>query len=357
MSDPVLVTGAFGLVGTATVKHLAAQGLRVVATDLDTPANRRAAEQLPRGAIERWVDLTDRTAVDALLHEISPKVIIHLAAVIPPLCYAKPRLARRVNVEATGNLASAAAGLAVQPRFILASSIAVYGPRNPHRHNEILTIRTPTAPFDTYGRHKVEAEELVRASGLPWVILRLGGVLTVEPSLKTDPNLIYFEGVLPTDGRLQTIDVRDVAHAFGAAATADAIGRTLLIGGDETHRQIQGDIGTSIAAAMGLVGALPTGRKGDPDDDAAWFATDWMDSETAQQLLGHQHHSWPDMLAEAANNVGWRRYLLRVVAPLAHAYLKRQSPYRKKTGQLSFANPWEAVRAKWGAPNNEGLSV
>lgn len=358
MSDPVLVTGAFGLVGTATVKRLAAQGLRVVATDLDTPANRRAAEDLPRGAVERWVDLTDRTAVDALLHEIAPATVIHLAAVIPPLCYAKPRMARRVNVEATGNLTSAAASLAIQPRFILASSIAVYGPRNPHSHKDILTIRTPVQPFDTYGRHKVEAEELVRASGLNWAILRLGGVLTVEPNLRTDPNLIYFEGILPTDGRLQTIDVRDVAHAFAAAATADVTGRTLLIGGDESHRQVQGDIGTSITAAMGLVGALPVGRKGDPDNDAAWFATDWMDSETAQQLLQHQHYSWPDMLAEAANNIGWRRYLLRVVAPLAHAYLRRQSPYRRKAGSPGpFANPWEAVRAKWGAPNNEGLSV
>ena len=35
MSDAVLVTGAFGLVGTATVKHLAARGRHVVATDLD----------------------------------------------------------------------------------------------------------------------------------------------------------------------------------------------------------------------------------------------------------------------------------------------------------------------------------
>ncbi|MDN2500119.1 NAD-dependent epimerase/dehydratase family protein, partial [Nocardia nova] len=39
----MLVTGAFGLVGTALVRALAAEGARVVATDLDIPANRRAA--------------------------------------------------------------------------------------------------------------------------------------------------------------------------------------------------------------------------------------------------------------------------------------------------------------------------
>jgi nucleoside-diphosphate-sugar epimerase len=44
MTDAVLVTGAFGLVGSSTVKRLAADGRRVVATDLDIPANRKAAD-------------------------------------------------------------------------------------------------------------------------------------------------------------------------------------------------------------------------------------------------------------------------------------------------------------------------
>jgi hypothetical protein len=180
-------------------------------------------------------------------------------------------------------------------------------------------------------------------------------VLTVEPNLRMDRNLLYFEGILPTDGRIQTVDVRDVAHAFAAATTADVAGQTLLIGGDDSHRHVQGEIGSSLTAAMGLVGALPPGRRGDPGDDSAWFATDWMDSAAAQQVLHHQHHSWPDMLAEIAASIGWRRHLLRLAAPLAHEYLKRQSPhYRQPSG---FANPWEAVRAKWGAPDNEGLSL
>ncbi len=348
MSDAVLVTGAFGLVGTATVKHLAGLGRRVVATDLDVPANRRAAAALPAGVRARWADLTDPAQVSGLLSAVEPSVIIHLAAVIPPLCYAKPVLARAVNVDATALLVKAAAAQSVRPRFVQASSIAVYGPRNPHRISDVLTSDTPVRPYDLYGGHKVEAETLVRASGLDWVILRLGGVLTVDMQLDTDPNLIYFEGVLPTDGRLHTVDVRDVAHAFAAATTADVVGRTLLIGGDDSHRLLQGEIGSSTAAALGLVGALPPGRRGDPEDDDGWFSTDWMDSATANALLGHQHHSWPQMLAETADKAGWKRYPLRVIAPLAREYLKRQSPYYRKPGR--YANPWEAVRRKWGEP-------
>ena len=348
MSDAVLVTGAFGLVGTATVKHLAGLGRRVVATDLDIAANRRAAASLPAGVTARWADLTDADQVQTLLSEVAPAVVIHLAAIIPPLCYAKPALARSVNVDATANLVKAAAAQPFRPRFIQASSIAVYGPRNPHRIADVLTADTPVRAFDVYGGHKIEAEAIVRASDLDWVILRLGGVLTVDMRMDTDPNLIYFEAVLPTDGRLQTVDVRDVAHAFAAASTADVVGRTLLIGGDDSHRLLQGEIGSSTAAAMGLVGALPPGRKGDPDDDDGWFATDWMDSATANELLGHQHHSWPQMLAETADKAGWKRYPLRLIAPLARAYLKRQSPYYGQPGR--YADPWEAVRRKWGAP-------
>lgn len=348
MDDVVLVTGAFGLVGTATVAHLSAHRRRVVATDLDTPANRAAANTLPNGVEVRWADLTDPTQAAALLAAVRPSAVIHLAAVIPPQCYAQPELARAVNVDATANLTGAAAALDRPPRFILASSIAVYGPRNPHRISTLLTPDTPVRPFDVYGGHKVEAEAIVRESGLDWVILRLGGVLTAQPRSGFDPELLYFGAVLPTDGRLQTVDVRDVAHAFSAATTADAAGRTCLIGGDDTHRLRQGDIGAATAAAMGLVGALPPGRPGDPEDDDGWFATDWMDSGSAEQLLGFQQHSWPQMLAEITERTGWKRYPLRLMAPLAREFLKRRSPYYRQPGR--YANPWEAVRTRWGAP-------
>ncbi len=351
MVDAVLVTGAFGLVGSATVRHLAAEGRHVVATDLDTPANRKSAMSLPAGITVHWADLTDPAQADRLLAAVQPAALIHLAAIIPPMCYAQPVPARKVNVEATENLVNSAGAQKNTPRFIQASSIAVYGPRNPYRFDEVLTADTPVNPHDIYGEHKADSEEIVRRSTLDWVILRLGGVLSVNLNLDIDPNLIYFEGILPTDGRLQTVDVRDVAHAFAAATTADVLGRTLLIGGDDSHRLVQGEIGPATVAAMGLVGALPRGRPGDPDDDAAWFATDWMDCATAQELLGHQHRSWPQMLAETAENVGWRRYPLRLVAPLAREYLKRQSPYYRQPGR--YAHPWEAVRHRWGPPESD----
>jgi D-erythronate 2-dehydrogenase len=349
MSKTVLVTGAFGLVGSETVKQLAADGHIVVATDLATGANARAAEALPDRVEAHWADLTDSAAVDDLVARTSPDVIINLAAIIPPVIYRNPELARRVNVDATASLVRAAEALPIPPRFVQASSNAVYGARNPHRETDLVRADTPPRPTDLYGALKLEAEEHVRSSSLEWVVLRLGGVISVDPAaMPFTADALFFENTLPVDGRMHSVDVRDVATAFAAACTA-AVGREiLLIGGDESHRLHQGEVGPALAAARGMQDVLPVGRPGDPDSDLDWFVTDWMDTSRAQEALAFQRHSWPDLLAEMNSNAGWKRYPMRLLAPLVREILKRRSPYRNTPGR--YADPWGAIRARLGEP-------
>jgi len=349
VAEKVLVTGGFGLVGSQTVRRLVADGHEVVATDLGTDAQRKAAAALPAGTRARWADLTDPGAVERLVAEVSPTVIVHLAAVIPPAIYRHRELGRRVNVDATVALLRAAESSPRPPRFVQASSNAVYGARNPHRHRERVSLDTPLKASDLYSAHKIEAEAHVRSSSLSWVILRLGGVISVEPgAMPFTGDALFFESALPTDGRLHTVDVRDVASAFTAAATADVVGEILLIAGDDSHLHRQKDIGLALAAARGLSDVLPAGRPGDPDSDDDWFVTDWMDTARAQQALSFQHHSWPDMSAEMHAIVGWRRYPMRLVGPLVRHVLKRRAAYRNTPGR--YADPWGAIRAGIGDP-------
>lgn len=347
------MTGACGLVGTAVVERMLADGWKVAATDLATAANRKALARyrsVPRFAA-RWADLTDEAEVSRLLGELRPDVVVHLAAVIPPTCYAVPGVARAVNVDAVAILVEAAASLPKPPRLVLASSVAVYGARNPHRELGLLTSETPLAPTDSYGQHKTEAEAIVRASALDFVILRLGGVLTVE-SRAGSKEALRFGAMLPADGRIQTVDVRDVAAAFEAAAHTPEVGATFLIGGDDSHRLVQREIGSGVAAAMGLEDALPPGRPGNPEDDRAWFATDWMETEPAQEALGFQHHSWDGMLEEIRRRTGWRRYALRLAAPVVRGVLERRS--RPRSG--AYADVWGDVHAEWGDPSPDAVA-
>ena len=349
MAETVLVTGGFGLVGSATVRRFAADGRRVVATDLDTPANRKAAAKLPTGVEARWADLTDPDQVQRLVTDIDPEAVIHLAAIIAPAIYRIPKVARRINVDATTTLVRIAEGQPTPPRFVHASSNAVFGARNPHRTTPPLRAEDPMRPCDVYSGQKAEGEEIVRSSNLEWVVLRFGGVLSIDFSaLPFDADGMFIESAVPSDGRLHNVDVRDVAWACAAATTADVAREILLIAGDESHRMRFGDVGPALASALGVPGAVPPGRPGNPDSDTDWFVTDWMDTTRAQEALEFQHHSWPDMLAELRAEAGWKRYPGQLIAPVARAVMKRRGAYWKAPGQ--YADPWGAIRTRLGDP-------
>ncbi len=346
----VLVTGGFGLVGSATVRRLAELGRSVVVADLDTAANRTAAETLPAGVSVRWADLTNADQTSELVADVAPAAIIHLAAIIPPPIYKNRALARRVNVDATATLVKIAEEQPAPPRFVHASSNAVFGARNPHKATGPVTADMPMKHSDLYSAHKAQAETIVRASALEWVVLRLGGVLSVDPkAIPFTTDALYFESLLPTDNRVHSVDVRDVAWAFAAATTADVAREILLIAGDDSHQQTYGDITRALAEARGLKGGLGSGRKGNPASDEDWFVTDWMDTTRAQEALQFQHYSWQDLLAESRERAGASKYVMPIAAPLIRAILKRRGAYWKQPGQ--YADPWGAIRRKLGDPS------
>jgi len=342
--DSVLVTGAYGLVGRPVVDRLVADGHHVIAT-----AHHATKPALPTSVDVRSVDLTKPDQVTALLADVSPSAIVHLAACIPPMCYANRALARAVNVDATASLVRAAEKMPSPPRFVHASSMAVYGSRNPHRLTDLLTPETPSLASELYGCHKLEAENIVRSSGLEWSMLRLAGVITLEPLVDYgDFESFYFGSIMPEDNRCHSVDVRDVAAAFSAALTIDAVREIFMIAGDDSHKQSHREMAYASAEAIGTGRLLFPSRPGNPDSDTDWYPLDWMDTARSQQVLSFQRYSSSESYEEIRARMGRKARRLSMTAPVMAALMRRRAPYYKQPGE--YADPWGRIRQRWGDP-------
>jgi nucleoside-diphosphate-sugar epimerase len=351
--DTILITGAFGQVGKRCTQLLLERGRTVVAMDLRTDKTVAAQEELhSERLIPAYIDLLDADAVRDVVDAHRPDAVIHLAAIVSPPSYRNPDLARRVNVGGTENLLSAATELADPPFFVMASSAAVYGSRNPYRYPERITPGTPVRPIDQYGEDKVLAEQAIRDSGLPHALLRLGGVISPDTQANFNGDYLLLMRSMPGDNRIHAVDARDVALAFANAVdrAATIAGKVLLIGGNDTYMKLQRDLEDDMMAGVGLGRLGPSASlPGDPRDDRGWSFTGWFDTTESQALLDFQQHDWEETVAWISESQAHLRSVLRVLGPLLRpimrAALKLQ---RRAEGRGRYADPWTLIEKKYG---------
>ena len=172
MSGPVVVTGAGGFVGRVLCTHFAATGrphrgiVRALLHDAphDTPLV--ALGDLATAPAERLAATLEGAVA-----------VVHLAgrAHAPGERTAEAAAAyRAANVVATERLAAAAARAGVR-RFVLASTVKVYGDATVAGHR--WRADDPLSPQDAYARSKAEAEQALAAAcaggAMAPIVLRL----------------------------------------------------------------------------------------------------------------------------------------------------------------------------------------
>ncbi|PWH12056.1 MAG: NAD(P)-dependent oxidoreductase [Anaerolineae bacterium] len=315
----VLVTGAFGNVGYYVTAELLRQGHVVRCFDLRTPQTEKKAAHFP-GLVEvAWGDIRNPELVKRIVQ--GQDVILHLAAIIPPVSDEQPELTRAVNIEGTRNLLEAAKAQKNPPRFFYASTFDLFGHTQklpPPRRAE-----DPIEISDVYTETKAAGEQMVRESGLPHLIFRFSDMPLIG---LRDAHPIMFE--IGLYNRMETMHPAD-----GALAVVNAIahpelwtGRLLLVGGGREHgcQITYREFFSKILTAMGI-GMLPDEAFSDKE-----YVTDWLDTEESQRLLQYQRHTFDQIVAEIAALLGWKRFIMPFVRPFVQRSILNMSPYWKQ---------------------------
>jgi UDP-glucose 4-epimerase len=243
-----LVTGGAGFIGSNLVDALLAQGAEVDIVDTLVTGRRSNLEAgaLERGARLHEIDITDAPALNALVAEVAPEVIFHLAAQIDVRkSIDDPAFDASVNVVGTINVLEAARRAGVRRVVNTSTGGAIYGDaqRIPSPEDE-----TPL-PMAAYGQSKFCAERYLgwygRLYGQSNVTLRLGNVYGPRQDPLGEAGVIAIfcgkikSGEAPTiygDGS-QTRDyvyVGDVVRAQLAAGESDVTGEVNVGTGRES---------------------------------------------------------------------------------------------------------------------------
>jgi nucleoside-diphosphate-sugar epimerase len=237
----MLVTGASGFLGGFAYAELRARGHPVTALV-------RRPGSAPPGCDEVHADLAgEPAALTAALGAARPDCVLHLAAEIAT----QRDLARiaAVNVVGTAHLLEACAA-AGSPKVVFASTVVTGD-----AHGALLAEDDELPVETAYGRSKQEGERLLRASGLPGVVVRPSHVYGpggwfAEELVKRLRQPGRFAVVGRGENWWDVVHVEDVARALCDAAESAPGGSTFHVVDDAPIRLA--DFVAAIASALGI---------------------------------------------------------------------------------------------------------
>ncbi len=311
----VLLTGAFGSLGSLVVEELLDRSHHVVAFDVPSKPNRKVArgfEKRPKLELA-WGDIRDAEQVATLVHRVD--AVVHLAALIPPFSENDPELAFAVNVRGTEHILEAIRTATRPPLMIYSSSISVFGPRK--QDDPLCTPEDAVVATDHYSGHKIHCEERVRVLDSPWAILRFAGMADSRMQQR-DPDRARMALALAPDSPVEFVHPRDAATAIvHVLERPEAHGRILLIGGGEDCRV------TTLRMIQTMMGALGISMSAEDLGDQPSNGP-WLDTTESQRLLSYQRHTVEDLERECYQRF---EHIRPFVRPLSSLLVKAMKLY------------------------------
>ncbi|MBN1934958.1 MAG: NAD-dependent epimerase/dehydratase family protein [Anaerolineae bacterium] len=322
----ILVTGGFGNIGVVVVDECLRRGHIVSVFDVQ---NRRT-EKLARRYGKRNVKVLFgdlRKADDVSRAVVGQDIVLHLAAILPPVSDAHPDLCKAVNVGGTANLIHALQASTKKAALVSVSSASVMGPTQ--KRTPPVRSDDPLSPTDAYSSSKIAAEALVAASGLRYCILRLAAVLPTVVNYSSVFAMLKLIFDMPLDARCEIVLDLDVAYALVSAAenllgSGEIAGKKGFIAGGRAQgcQMRTRDLISLVFDPMGL--RAPDESLFSPELDSYYL--DWYDTEEIQSILRYQRHSAEQWQAIMIGMIRYVRPFLRLFKAGIIRWIEKQSP-------------------------------
>lgn len=246
MSMRALITGATGFVAGHLADALDEAGHQAIGL-----ARSAGSRYGPVTFPLHTVDLLDVDATEAVLRELQPEWLFHLAGFANPgQSFRDAQGAWAGNLGATQGLYEAVVRSGIRPRILYVSSGLVYGDAGPGEH--VFTEYTPLQPSSPYAASKAAADLLsyqqTRNPGLD--IVRVRPFNQMGPGQSADYAVPNFarqiaaieKGKLPPvvitgdlNGQRDLTDVRDMVRAYIRLLEVGMTGEVYNAGSGRTH--------------------------------------------------------------------------------------------------------------------------
>jgi UDP-glucose 4-epimerase len=334
----ILVTGGFGNIGAVVVDDCLRRGHTVSVFEVQNKRTEKLAREYGKRNVKAlFGDL--RKAEDVSRAVVGQDIVLHLAAILPPVSDAHPDLCQAVNVGGTANLVDALHASTTEAALVLVSSASVMGPTQ--KQTPPIRPDDPLSPMDAYSRSKIQAEALVAASGLRHCILRLAAVLPTAFNYSSLFAMIKLFFDMPLDARCEIVVDLDVAYAL-ASASEDLLGsgkladkRGFIAGGKAQGCQMRTrDLVDLMFRPMGL--RIPDESLFSPKLDSYYL--DWYDTEETQSILQYQRHSVEQWQALIMKKTRYVRPFLPLFKAAIVKWVEKQSP-RYRTSTVKSGRP------------------